>query len=136
MYISLYPIVRRIEVKEGVRSIVPGQDVIVGQIFNVDPREPPVNLDNDLLEVEEVQFRPSQCPISKIGRGYKGGIGLLQKIEPFDGAVDVGEAVVVVALHQLEDAAGDEEGLELAEELFGVVLDHSVEVDDVVVQVV
>ena len=39
--------------------------------------------------------------------------GLLQEIEPFDGAVDVREAVVVVALEEVEDTAGYEEGLEL-----------------------
>jgi hypothetical protein len=62
--------------------------------------------------------------------------GRFQSVKPLRGALNVGQAFVIVASHELEDSPRDEKSFELPQELFGVMLDDPIEIHDVAVTVV
>ena len=72
-----------------------------------------MDLDNSLLGRQEVETGRFSGAITETRMGQLTTEGSLQEVEPFDRSVDVGEALVVVAFEQVEDAAGYEEALEL-----------------------
>lgn len=46
--------------------------------------------------------------------------------------MDVGQALVILTLQQIENPARDEEGLKLSQELLWMVLNHPVEIHDII----
>ena len=130
------PPIRRIEIKERGGAVEPAEDLLVRQAFDLDAGQAAVRFFDDLRHPFGIEARQRGNVIVVLPATDQARIRVLLEVEEPGGALDIGEALRVLNLKQLEPLSAHDDELQEPQQFLIVELADPEEVHDIAVQVV
>jgi len=128
--------VRRVEIEERLRTIIPLEDFFIRQTFDLYSRESLVGFFDQSREVRRIEVGRLDDGVTVILVANQASVRILLQVEETRGSLDIGQCFGHLRLQKLKPLAADEAESQIPNEFLMVRLADTEEIHDFAVHVV